>query len=252
MIILNKRMVEFGSFPNGETNLPIKDLDVRTYNRIKWVYEGDDEFFKLYVLKNWLDSEISKSALTIMYMPHSRMDRVNDSYAMSLATAAKMINTMGFDTVEIIEPHSDVTPAILDRSFQFDWVQSKLEEVIKTTGADTIFFPDAGAAKRYRSPIPYAVGQKQRDFLTGEITSFTLTGEIGNKVLIVDDLCSKGGTFIHSQKLIRQSKPFCNVDLLVAHCENTVFTGDLFDHIDMMYTSRMNLLDCIHKQITLI
>lgn len=43
MIKLNKKEVKFGSFPNGETNLPLDGLYVRSYNQIEWTYEGDDE-----------------------------------------------------------------------------------------------------------------------------------------------------------------------------------------------------------------
>lgn len=252
MIKLNKQEVVFGKFPNGETNLPLEDLFIRSYNRITWVYEGDEEFFKLHVLKNWLDDQLLKSSLTIMYMPHSRMDRASKEYAFSLLTATKMVNSMGFDSIEVIEPHSDVTPALLNRCDSYEWCESKLDQVIKETGADSLFFPDGGAAKRYSSPLPYAVGIKQRDFKTGEITSFDLVGDVGTRVLIVDDLCSKGGTFIHSKKLLRREKVFCNVSLLVAHCENTVFTGELFSHIDMMYTSKDNILSRTHPRITLI
>ena len=66
-------------------------------------------------------------------------------------------------------------------------------------------------------------------------------------VLIVDDLCSRGGTFIEASKKLK-AQGAEKISLLVAHCENNVFTGELFAHIDILYTAESNLLKP-HPQI---
>ena len=45
-------------------------------------------------------------------------------------------------------------------------------------------------------------------------------------VLIVDDICSKGGTFYHSAKKLKELGAK-NIYLYVSHCENTILEGDL-------------------------
>jgi ribose-phosphate pyrophosphokinase len=117
--------------------------------------------------------------------------------------------------------------------------------------ADSLLFPDAGAQKRYLSPLKYAVGHKHRDFESGDIQSYSILGDVGERVLIVDDLCSRGGTFIGAAKELR-AKGAKEVFLLVAHLENNVFTGELFDHIDGLYTSKDNLLSATSQKIKLI
>lgn len=241
MITLNKEEVDFGSFPNGELYLDKNKLNIRSYNYVVWTYEGDDDFFKLALLKAELD-KTGKSALRINYMPHSRMDRENPNYVMSLRPATALINALLFDYVDVVEPHSDVTPGMLNRCNAEEWCQSKLEYIIEGQSIDTLFLPDAGASKRYISPIPSAVGYKQRDFKTGEITKFDLNGEVGQIVLIVDDLCSKGGTFVHSAKLLRQHDAKV-IYLLVANCESTVMQGELFDNIDHMFVAKHNKIN---------
>ena len=252
MIILNGEEVIFGTFPNNEMYLSLDQLKTKAPNLILWVYEDDSEFLKLTVLKGCLDDKMSRSHLEIHYMPHSRMDRENGEYAMSLKYAAQLINNMGFDRVCVVEPHSDVTPALLNRSTQLNWCMKNVDKAITASNAGSLFYPDAGAAKRYVYDMPYAIGHKQRDFKTGKITSFDLIGKVFPNVLIVDDLCSRGGTFVHSSVLLK-NKGAEKVSLLVAHCERTVYKGELFDHIDTLYTSKDNQLGkALHPQIVLI
>ncbi len=241
MLYLNKYPVMYGAFPNKESHLDIRELTVRALNRVRWVYEDDKEFFQLALLKDYLDSIMTRTELEVRYMPHSRMDRMNETYATALITASKLVKGMGFLAITVVEPHSDVTPALLNTTFVDQWCIQHLQKVVDFEQVDTLFFPDAGASKRYiSSRLPYAIGYKSRDFETGRIIDFNLTGPVGKNVLIVDDLCSKGGTFVHSSKLLRKAGAE-RVFLLVAHCERTVYTGELFECIDKLYTSIYNL-----------
>lgn len=251
MITLNKQEVIFGSFPNGELYLNTNDLKTRSYNAIDWMFESNDEILKLAILKDTLDSFVLKSFLNICYMPYSRMDRQNSIYSFTLQTVTKLINNMRFEYVNIREPHSDVTPAMIERSFIINWCMCALPNVLEETGCTSIFYPDHGAVKRYSCDMPYAVGVKERDFETGDITSFELSGAVNEKVLIVDDICSKGGTFYHSTKLLKDEGAK-EVYLLVAYCENTVIQGEVLKIIDGIYTSADNIHLFEHKLITLI
>jgi ribose-phosphate pyrophosphokinase len=107
-----------------------------------------------------------------------------------------------------------------------------------------VFYPDEGAMKRYSGafPIPYAFGVKKRDWVTGQIQGLDAMGDVegikGKRVLIIDDICSKGGTFYHSAKKLRELGA-SEVYLYVTHCENTIFEGELLktDLIDKIYTT---------------
>jgi ribose-phosphate pyrophosphokinase len=236
MILLNGKEVQFGQFPNKEMNMDIKLLDIKNSNGIEWHFEDDGDFIKLLTLKSYLDEQDTRSRLYIGYMPYSRMDRANDSYAFSLKYACNMINSMGFYKVVVREAHSDVTPALLNKCTIHNWCMEKVEECFEEFDG-TFFFPDAGAQKRYETSHPHAVGFKKRDFATGEIESFEINGTVEENVLIIDDLCSRGGTFIHSAIELKKAGAK-NVSLLVAHCEKNVFTGALFNHINYLFTSK--------------
>lgn len=58
-------------------------------------------------------------------------------------------------------------------------------------------------------------------------------------MLIVDDICSRGGTLYHSAKALKAAGAK-NVSLYVTHLEVTVMIGDLPDSglIDHIYTTK--------------
>lgn len=238
MITLNGKEVAFGKFPNGEINLPVGDLLLLADNEVKLVYEDDSDFLRLALVKSWLDDMNCSASLYLAYMPHSRMDRANGHYAVGLKAACQLVNSLNFQKVIVREPHSRSTVDWLTGATVDNWCRDRLARVVKAGGFDSVFFPDFGAKQRYGEghELPTAHGKKTRDFLSGDITGLVAVGDVGANVLIVDDLCSRGGTFVAGAKLLK-SKEASRVGLLVAYVEDNVFTGEIFDHIDRIYTS---------------
>lgn len=99
-----------------------------------------------------------------------------------------------------------------------------------------LFYPDEGAMKRYSGMInkPYCFGVKNRDWETGKILSLSVLGQpeeiYGRDVLIVDDICSRGGTFLHSARKLKEIGAK-NIYLYVTHCENTILEGECLDEV---------------------
>ena len=243
MIKINGEKIEFKHFPNGELIFNKKDIHVG-YAKIEIRYESDSELMQLYYLKLYLDERKIESELFIQYMPYSRMDRDNDDYAFTLKYVSKFINSLGFKWVSVLEPHSDVTCALLDNSIAVSHTPKYINKILREINLDNVylFYPDAGAQKRYSKELSHQsiVGFKSRNFTTGEIDYFEIVGKVENPdtVIIVDDLCSRGGTFIESAKELRKVG-FKNVYLFVTHCENNIYNGEIFktDLINHVYTT---------------
>lgn len=256
MILLNNHKVIFGRFPNNESNLNFNKLHVDEHNQVILKYETDQDLFDLYILKNYLDAQnVDRINLEILYMPYSRMDRPNEFYTFNLKYVCKFINDLKFSWVKVYEAHSDITLGLLDRCDHESpaalLFNELLDEEELCTDEIVIMFPDAGAEKRYSKTFcyPAVVGQKSRNFSDGSITDLKITGaDVANKkVIIIDDLCSKGGTFIAASKAVK-ALGATEVYLVVTHCENTVFTGELFDHIDGLYTTNSIIDEKLAKQ----
>ena len=256
MILVNGNEIKFETFPNGETRVVADSFPEMGYEiqTVSFKYESDVDLIRLMLTKNYINDRIrygfhhnSNPELIVYYMPYSRMDRSENYSPFTLKYVANFINGLGFKKVRVIEPHSDVTTALLDNAqgelVTFDMLRDVIKEVEFDFNIDYIFFPDAGASKRYHNVVgvKHLVGHKNRDFNTGKILNLEVVGRFEPTLdtrqpnaIIVDDLSSYGGTFVHSAKALR-GMGFEKIYLLVAHAENSVFEGELFDHIDKLF-----------------
>ena len=267
MLKLNGAPVKFGKYPNGESYLSLEELNnhiiektlANIQNVITLIYENNEDLIHLYFLVDTLGSMgLHNNHLYVTYLPYSRMDRVNSVYSVTLQAIIKFIDSMGFFKVTIREPHSDESMKMVN-SVKDSWCADHILNVMKRFHYDSVFFPDWGATLRWKdcdlvkkledSGYTYAWGGKKRDFLSGKLIEGCeiKRGDIGVRVLIIDDICSRGGTFINVAKAIGKKKE--DIGLLVSYCEPNVFTGQLFDYVGMLYIPN----DCIlesHPQIT--
>ena len=248
---LNGQKVEFGMFPNKELNLPLKSLVLLEDNIIEWDFKDNEDIFKLAMLASHLRMMNCEIDLIVSYLPYSRMDRPNGVYSVALKCMSELINNMGFNSVIIKEPHSQESLDLINNSEPSWWCSNILKHVQVLCKPTSMFYPDAGALARYKpdtkESLPFAYGRKSRDFTSGGIEKYEIKGTVGNSVLIIDDLCSRGGTFVHAAKQLKE-RGAINIYLLVAHCENNIFNGEIFDHIDTVFTSH-GMLDRDHPRI---
>ena len=198
---------------------------------IRWAYDNDAELFTLcclvdHIRENYpFDDDI---VLSMPYIPHARQDRNVSGRLFTLKTFAKIINSLNFKKVRVLDPHSDVSTALIDRidvSFPFALYD-------RATECDAIMFPDAGAAKKYGAIIdfvdrPTIVGNKHRN-KEGRIESYELMNfpDGVKSVAIIDDIVSFGGTFVAAAKALRE-KGVEKVILIVSHCENNILKGEV-------------------------
>ena len=247
MLYVNEEMIIQDQFPD-HTLLVKFDPTGLTNVTISWYYESDSELFTLICLKRHLDQHNIKCKLYMPYVPHARMDRVKaPGDVFTLKYFCEVINSLNFIEVKILDVHSNVTPALLERVIQMDVmpiIDAALDKFDR--GNTAIYFPDEGAMKRYADNLgdayPIAFGIKQRDWATGAIKGVQVMNPeniVGKDVLIIDDICSYGGTFYHSAKALKAAGAK-TVSLYVTHCENNIEGGRIFDNpelIDKIYTT---------------
>lgn len=247
MLRINGMRIERGSYPDGtlllKTELlpgPKGDLVV-----IDWYYEEDAEIFALYALTRHAQRKWGKAIQLFMpYIPNARMDRVKTKDdVFTLKYFAEIINSLSFESVVVLDPHSSVSEALIDRIVVCK-PDAYIGRAINMVEPDLLFFPDEGAMKRYAGSfgMPYAFGIKKRDWQTGKILGLDVMGEkeliSGRDILIIDDICSRGGTFYHSAKALKELGAN-NIYLYVTHCENTILEGEVLkgDLIKKVYTT---------------
>ena len=230
------------------------------YFNIEWVYENDEELITImYLLRHYREKipvlylAKTKFRLTMKYLPNARMDRTKDvSEVFTLKYFCDFINSLNFDEVIVLDPHSNVSTALLNRvsvespepyiRYALDDIEGKdIDGGKKYGGTAVIYFPDDGAMKRYRELSVFTghrllYGKKVRDWKTGKITGLTVHDENGTEVLsgngeglplsgdvvlMIDDIISYGGTLAYSADALRNLGASA-VYAYASHTENSV------------------------------
>lgn len=258
MITINGKKLITSTYPNGETKVDLKDFvtdDINEYE-IKWKYESDADFITLRFVTDYIRGVEEKNAgridvdVHVLYMPYSRMDRSENGSVFTLKSVIDTLIEMWVGNFYIYEPHSEVTRQLFTEGLWYHEVNltdELLEKAIKERSNKSIpyvvFFPDKGAKARYNKGNNfYLTGAKKRDFETGKITSYEIEDADKVKkgspfeVFIVDDLCSYGGTFVEASKKLYELGA-TNITLVVAHAEESIEKGELFNYVSRVYTT---------------
>lgn len=238
MIKVNNKIIDITKFPNMESLIKLDGIH-KGLNEIALRFESEADFIHLYMVKKSIDHIGGTAKLYIPYMPYGRMDRVEESnFAFTLKHLAGLINSLNFTEVITLEVHSDVTLALFDRiknvntSKQLLKITCLANEEFDFENRDYIIFPDTGAEKRYSKQIKIKntlCAIKHRDFKTGYINSLDIIGDMPKepfKAVIIDDLCSKGGTFMLTANKLKECGA-TEIYLIVTHCENTIYDGGI-------------------------
>lgn len=253
MIQINGIPVDVRHFPDGTFLLKENVEDYRLNQNtgsicFQWRFESNEELVILQFLAMHFKAHSMRIRLVMPYIPNARQDRVkHDEDVFTLKYFANIINSLGFESVTVLDPHSSVSEALFDR-LVVQQPEGYVNQVIKKVGGQnlTMFYPDEGAMKRYASMflLPYTFGIKKRDWETGTIQGLDISGSVddfvrGKDILIVDDICSRGGTFYHSAKKLKELGAN-KIYLYVTHCENTILEGELLTCglIEQVFTTK--------------
>lgn len=258
MLYLNDNEVKFIILPNQEKrlDLPLEFINNLHENIVLWTYETDASIFELLLFDEVMTKLKHRYKLVIGYMPYSRMDRVHEANtAFSLKVIVQLLSeqTSALEEVFVLDPHS---PETLTKFKEFGMKVQEIDysladEVMGFANVNLdetwIVFPDKGAANRYgyyKYPN-VIICEKIRNFATGVIESVKveigsntfITEEINPNLIVIDDLCSYGGTFVKVLEAI-EKHPDINFDeawLIVTHAEKAMEEGKVLEKYDKVF-----------------
>lgn len=205
MILVNGSLVNTTLFPDNTSQVwKVKQLEIPDTNwvMVTWEYSHEGEFMQLAQLKMLLEARGFRSALKIKYLPYGRQDKnVANDTTFALHAFAELLNTLDFEEIIIVDPHSEIAIERIHNS-RAQYPKEQLQIVILATTTTLACYPDKGAVSKYTKVYEQEIGSafiygdKVRDQLTGNITNYKLNGNpAGRSVLIVDDICDGGMTF---------------------------------------------------------
>jgi ribose-phosphate pyrophosphokinase len=213
-------------FPDGTSQvwkLPNELLRAHCID-VDWRFESEREVIDLLSLCKLVPNQLN--VLHIPYLPYGRQDKeVSNTSTFNLEVFADLINSTHFPRVTSIDVHNPGRTEDLIDNLSNIKPYAFHHEVIGRYKPNFIVYPDAGAAERYNIDMPVMVCDKTRDQLTGQITGHKIvradlprgSSYVGQRFLIVDDLCDGGATFISVAKLLREEYPDAHVGLCVTH-----------------------------------
>ena len=199
---------EFLTFSGGEEHVVV-DVEQADRILIDARVDSSSELMRLLAVTDAAKRQgIKEISLFLPYFPGARQDRVDPGtgFAFTAKIIANIINSQGYDKVIIVDPHSEVTPALLNGCIVIG-----VEKVVPVAFAamngfrpDAVISPDAGAEKRAAAvaklyKVPVISARKHRDAATGKLTGFSLDkipDTLRGNFLVVDDICDGGGTFL--------------------------------------------------------
>ena len=237
MIKVNNKMVKLDKFPDGTFNIKGDPSLCDGTVLISWHYHDDSEFMAVAFLTKYYQAHDNKVILYLPYVPNARMDRIEDAHDIfTMKYFGEMINSLNFTKVYVMDVHSSVAVAVIKNchTLNNEIANDVINYIVMMEDGNIplVFFPDEGAMKRYSKGlcIPFAFGIKKRNWSNGQIVGYEVHGiteeEIKDKnVLIWDDICSKGGTFYHASKKLKEMG-VANIYLMVSHCENNIHNGE--------------------------
>lgn len=197
-----------------------------------------------------------KITLFMPYVPYARQDRVcNKGESLSIKVFSNLINAQKYNKVITIDNHSDVSTAILDNCKNLgvvDWYNPDRVTSIRNDAVErglsqhhiAVVSPDAGSLKKCISfskawgGLEVIRADKIRDTKTGDIiaTEVYCDDLQGKSVVIIDDICDGGRTFIEIAKVL-QRKNVGDVYLMVTHGIFSQGFGELSKYFKRIYTT---------------
>lgn len=202
--------------------------------------------------------------LILPYLPYSRADRAFvPGDCQGLLVFGRLLFAMSWDTVVTLDAHSHLQAVAccqVQDVAATPFIMQAVEEFARSGVSDklTVLLPDAGAALRYKLPadvrglsITTLHCEKKRDAATGKFMGFTVP-ELPptSPILIVDDICDGGGTFLGIAAEITGTRP---LGLYTTHSMYSQGQLKLRDKFCALYTTNsyndaypgLQAFDCI-------
>lgn len=235
-------------FPAGEAHIKvIHENDGKgELTEIARLYGADGN--DLFTLAMWADAARQRNAHTVLlvpYLPGARQDR---GLPFGAHIYANFLRGLDVDQIICFDPHSPVMPELIGNITIIDSAAIVREHIVGRADRDTkpqryagIIAPDKGAVERAQHVadachLPLYKAEKHRDSYTGKLSGFTCeTLPIEGKLLIVDDICDGGGTFMGLAESTGLDK-----DRLGLYVSHGVFSGNahlLNQHFGEIWTT---------------
>jgi ribose-phosphate pyrophosphokinase len=209
-------------FPDGEIQLDVQDdlINFKDSITIKTRIKTTNDLFILLQAYDILDRYCISYDTEIMYLMTQRTDRI---FSQGRPLSLKIIMSLLKGYVSVLEPHNIEAMKHFSNNY-VDSVYHIHPSLLHLYDDRMIFYPDLGARTRYDCNGMYYVGygEKVRDVATGSIIDYSIHTNFHenhkiNRIVVVDDLCDGGRTFLVAYEKLRELYPEAEINLDITH-----------------------------------
>lgn len=177
------------------------------------------------------------STLTVYCLIGQRSDRrFYEGESFDLKVIARFINSMKFDEVKILHPHSGISLALIENAEEISNVEF-VRKAFEAIGNPVLVSPDAGAYKTTHSiaeKLDADLIPSNKVRVDGEPVISIQGDVLGKECLIVDDLADGGRTFKNLAEALK-SQGATKVFLYVTHAQFNFGFDELKESIDHVF-----------------
>lgn len=222
-------------YPNGEMHAKIvSDVAGKPCFIIGSIAPPDEQLLSVLMLADALKRKGASSLhLFVPYLGYSRQDKFEKGGSGGIELIGSLLRAAGIDMITTLDVHSKLDQKLIGLPLT-SVISSDLFKIpIQELGWDnvTILAPDEGAITRaqamsdllgYARPVAHLV-KKHVD----GIVHYDMFGEVGEKVVIVDDIIDGGNTAASACSILRE-KSVKEIAIAVTH---GLFTGGAWDKL---------------------
>jgi ribose-phosphate pyrophosphokinase len=247
---------KISKFPDGQQTIDLIDFAPHEiFDKIIQIKSRLNSFkdLELIICTNQILKNLGAQYVSL-YVPYflgSRSDRKFQEGGVNYLkqVICPIINSQNFNSVIVMDPHSDVLEACINNYKKLDnfkLVDDALSYLIGDNEEDKVVLvsPDAGAYKKvYDVAKEFKIkniitATKVRDMVTGNIlrTEIPVLDQHNDLIyVIVDDICDGGRTFVELAKVIKDGRPTAKVYLIVTHGIFSAGFKTLNEYIDGIF-----------------
>ena len=247
---VNGREIEVFKFPDGQPHVKIpSDLEITDTYTIRCSIRNSDELLQIMELNNILQHRRTLWScinLEIAYLMGARMDRpIDQNQPFTLGVIAEILNcSANFNKITLFNVHSEVAEKLLRAKNVLP--KDQINEIRALYPGIKVVSPDKGAFQwldRIMSDVVEC--SKVREIQTGKLSGFKIhKPELvkGKDVLIADDLCDGGGTFVGLAKELKAA----GAQKIILYVSHGIFSKGLpLEGIDHIYTTNSYIDDFV-------